>query len=46
MVQVLNGIEVLNQFDFELISFQRKMREEVVKVLKSFFKFLNFFDVD
>ncbi len=46
MVRVLVGIEVLDQFDFELISFQRKMREEVVKVLKYFFKFLNFFDVD
>jgi len=46
MVQVLDGIKVLDQFDFDLISFQRKMQEEVVKVFKPFFKFLNFFDVD
>jgi len=46
MVQVLNGTELFDQFDSKLISFKIKMWEEVVKVLKSFFKFLNFFDVD
>jgi hypothetical protein len=39
MVKILNGIEALDQFDFELISFQRKMWEEVVNVLKPFLHF-------
>jgi hypothetical protein len=36
MVQVLDGTKALDQFDYELISFQRKMWEEVVKVFKPF----------
>jgi hypothetical protein len=36
MVQVLDGTNALDQFDYELISFQRKIWEEVVKVFKPF----------
>jgi len=36
----------LDQFDLDLISFQRKMQKEVVKVLKPFLQFLNLFYVD
>lgn len=42
MEQVLDGTKALNQFDYEHISFQRKMLEEVVKFFKPFFQFLNY----
>jgi hypothetical protein len=38
LVQVSNGTKVLDQFHFTFFLFQRKMREEVVKVLKPFFQ--------
>jgi hypothetical protein len=32
MVKISNGTEALDKFDYEFISFQRKMWEKVVKV--------------
>ncbi len=46
MVKISNGTKALDQFDYELISFQRKMWEKVVKVFKPFLQFLNFFDAN
>jgi hypothetical protein len=37
MVQVSNGTKALDKFDYELVSFQNKTWEEVVKVFKPFF---------
>jgi hypothetical protein len=36
MVQVSNGTKASDQFDYELISFQKKMWEEIVKFFKPF----------
>ncbi len=41
-----DGIKALDQFYYEFVSFQRRMWEEVAKVLKPFLQFFNFFDVD
>ncbi len=37
---------MLDQFDSNFISFQRKMQKEVVKVLKPFLQFLIFFNAN
>jgi hypothetical protein len=46
MVKFSNGTKALDQFDYELVSFQTKMWEEVVKVFKPFLQFLIFLNAD